>query len=75
MMIAFKTNKKRPKEKSVIGMVRINKIGFRNAFRKVSTKATINAAEKPTKCTPGIKYATMIIEIAEIKIRKKKFFI
>jgi hypothetical protein len=56
-------------------MVRINSIGFKNAFKKVSTRATINAAEKPIKCTPGIKYATMIIEIAEIKIRKKKFFI
>lgn len=36
-------------------MVSINRIGFKKAFKKVSTKATINAAEKPIKWTPGIK--------------------
>jgi hypothetical protein len=36
-------------------MVRINRIGFKNAFKKASTKANINAAEKPIKWTPEIK--------------------
>ena len=73
--MAFKTNKKSPNEKSVIGMVKISKTGFRKAFKNDKTSATINAAENPETCTPGTKYATITTEKAVISKRKKKFFI
>jgi hypothetical protein len=42
-MPALITNKKRPKEKMVIGMVNTVRIGFTTAFRKANTTANIKA--------------------------------
>ncbi len=43
MMMALITNKNRPKEKMVMGIVRIVKMGLTTAFKKAKTTATIKA--------------------------------
>lgn len=52
---AFITNRKRPNVKTVIGSVRITKIGLITAFSSANTMATISAAIKPETSTLGKK--------------------
>jgi len=59
----------------VIGMVKINKMGFKKLLSTMRTRANIKADEKPIKSIPGSRYSAIKMEIAEIKMRRKKFFI
>ena len=52
---ALMTNKNKPKVTMVIGSVRIIKMGFKMAFKKAKTAATIIAVVKLTTSTPGNK--------------------
>ena len=49
------TNKNKPKVTMVIGMVKMIKIGFKMAFSRAKTTATIIAAANPLTATPGKK--------------------
>jgi hypothetical protein len=51
MISTFITNKKIPRVTSVMGSVRITRIGFTMAFKNASTSAKINAVVKDSICT------------------------
>jgi len=53
MIKALITNKNKPKVTTVIGKVKITKIGLTKILSRPSTTATIMAAPKPETSTPG----------------------
>jgi hypothetical protein len=65
---ALITNRKRPNENTVTGMVSTIIIGFKIALRNESTKATMNAVSILSfwMCTPGRSQAVMATASAEI---------
>lgn len=73
MINAFITNKKKPKVKNVIGIVKIVKIGFTTAFKKANTTATKMAAKKPLISIPGNNFAVITTATAETKIFTTNF--
>jgi len=63
---ALITKRNNPKVKSVILMVSICKIGFKNKFSKVSTTTTVIEVQNPSTLTPGKKLANNITNNAVI---------
>jgi hypothetical protein len=74
MIIPLMTNKNKPKVKSVTGMVRMRRIGFRKVFKKDKTKATIKAAGTPEILTPDNNSAVMSTDRADTSILTNQFF-
>lgn len=73
MMMALITNRKKPRVKKVIGIVKIVKTGLTTALRKAKTIATSNAETKPFTSIPGNNLAVIITATAEIRILAKNF--
>lgn len=70
---ALMTNKNNPNVTMVIGNVRSIRIGFKMAFNKPSTMATIIAPKNPATSTPGRTFASMTTATAVNNIRMIKF--
>lgn len=73
MMMALITNRKKPRVKKVIGIVKIVKIGLTTALRNARTTATSNAETKPFTSIPGNNFAVITTATAEIRILAKNF--
>lgn len=75
MISALMTNKNNPSVTTVIGSVKIIKIGFTIAFNNPKTIATIMADVKVTSLTPGRKYDKINTARAVSKIRRMRFMV
>ena len=59
MVITFNNSANKPKVKTVIGSVKMKRIGFTNVFRIPKTKTTIKAVINESICTPRRIYAAI----------------
>lgn len=73
--MAFITNRNKPSVKTVIGKVKISKIGLTVKFSNPRTIATKTAVKKLATETPGRKYEINITNSAVITIRRSKFIL
>lgn len=73
IMQALITSKKSPNVTIVIGKVRMTNKGFKKAFNKPKTMATIMAPVNPATSTPGRTYAKITTATAVSKILMIKF--
>jgi hypothetical protein len=67
------TIKNKPNDMSVIGIVRIVKIGFTIAFIKANTSATNSEVVNVSTLTPGKRFETINTATAVTIILMKKF--
>jgi len=74
-MMAFITNKNKPKVKMVAGNVKIIKMGFTVILKKASTIAKNKALTKLVTVTPGKKFAITTTATAVKSILKIVFII
>lgn len=73
MMPAFITSKNSPKVTTVIGKVKITKIGLTNTLSNPITMATTIAEVKPSTATPGNNLANKTTAMAVNNTRTIKF--
>lgn len=73
MMQALMTSKNNPRVTTVIGKVRMTKMGFKRAFNNPKTMATIMAPVNPATLTPGRTLAKMMTATAVSKRRMIRF--
>jgi len=73
MINALITNKKKPKVKKVMGIVKIMSKGLRSEFKIARTNATIIAVINPSTLTPGNIYAEITTANEDTSTFSKKF--